>query len=189
MSLDLKYSKGIYYHNWAKQRGTEIIVLRVIVLMCIDLLCYVFVGKVSGLVEEVTKAHQDIESKQAVVKELQAERDKLKVEKERAQHQLNQRTRQAPGRNVLKVLTKQGAQYQFSQGTRQDANCHIRIQESKVWPMSFVEIDQKGEGKRYTCVIEMCTQGFKALMIFLYFCFQEIHSFDRINLFHRIYIL
>nr|XP_022288415.1 uncharacterized protein LOC111100631 isoform X2 [Crassostrea virginica] len=89
-------------------------------------------GKVSGLVEEVTKAHQDIESKQAVVKELQAERDKLKVEKERAQHQLNQRTRQAPGRNVLKVLTKQGAQYQFSQGTRQDANCHIRIQESKL---------------------------------------------------------
>ena len=136
-------------------------------------MCYVFVGKVSGLVEEVTKAHQDIESKQAVVKELHAERDKLKVEKERAQHQLNQRTRQAPGRNVLKVLTKQGAQYQFSQGTRQDGNCHIRIQESKVWPMSFVEIDQKNEGKRY--IIEMCIQGFKALMIYLYFCFQEIH--------------
>lgn len=92
-----------------------------------------FVGKVSGLVEEVTKAHRNIETQQAEVVQLKAERDVLVLQRERAEHQLTDRTRQGilDQRDELELRIQKDDQ-QLTERMGQDIDRHIGTPESQV---------------------------------------------------------
>lgn len=85
------------------------------------------------MVEEVTKAHRDVETQQAKVVELQAERDVLVLQKQRAEHQLTDRTRQAiKDRRDLRELRVQKDDKQLTERMGQDSDQGIGTPESQV---------------------------------------------------------
>lgn len=85
------------------------------------------------MVEEVTKAHRDVETQQAKVVELQAKRDVLVLQKERAEHQLMDRTRQGilDQGDVLELRIQKDDK-QLTERMGQDSDQHIRTPESQV---------------------------------------------------------
>lgn len=85
------------------------------------------------MVEEVTKAHRDVETQQAKVVELQAERDVLVLQKQRAEHQLTDRTRQAiKDRRDVRELRVQKDDKQHTERMGQDSDKRIGAPESQV---------------------------------------------------------
>ncbi|XP_061195163.1 uncharacterized protein LOC133203387 [Saccostrea echinata] len=52
-------------------------------------------GKVNGLIDEVEKAHRDIENQQTKVKDLEAEKAVLELERQRAENQLTQKIKES----------------------------------------------------------------------------------------------
>lgn len=85
------------------------------------------------MVEEVTKAHRDVETQQAKVVELQAERDVLVLQKQRAEHQLTDRTRQAiKDQRDVRELRVQKDDKQLTERIGQDSDQCIGAPESQV---------------------------------------------------------